>query len=169
MSGATGVSGAGAGGTAGASNGGLSAGGTGGSSGAAGSANGGAAGASAGAGGATAGAAGRSGGSAGGDGKSAACAEAERIYAEELARLLECTPGAGNQCQEEREAVPGCDCQAAVQPRDPFSLENLTNLQEDWFALRCPPLPCPVTCNDGAPSCQQQSGSSLGGRCVRAP
>jgi hypothetical protein len=106
---------------------------------------------------------------AAGGGNSAMCAELAQAYADELRRQTECTPGAGSQCQSEVEAVPGCDCQARIQPKDPFAIENLGNMQEDWFSAGCPPLPCPASCPDGAVSCQAQSGSALGGRCVRAP
>jgi hypothetical protein len=94
------------------------------------------------------------------------CAELAKAYADELAVQVACTPGAQNQCQSRVEAVPGCDCRVPIQPKDPFAIENLFNMQDDWLTADCAPLTCLATCPSGNGRCQADSGSTLGGRCV---
>jgi hypothetical protein len=121
-----------------------------------------------GAGGATS--AGASGGGAGGSatagaagtvGNEARCAEIEAEYAGALQLQLTCSPNGANQCGSSAEAAPGCDCHVFIQPKDPFAIENLLNLQFDWFDADCSSPECPADCSSAA-----QGTCSPNGRCV---
>lgn len=159
-----GTSGAGVGGVAGAhagsataesgsAHGGTSGGGHGGGSGGS-AGTGGVAGGSSGSGGATAGA-------------SAMCDEIRTDYAAELVPQLECTPGAGSQCADRVAAAPGCECRVFIEPRDPFAIEHLSNVANAWFEDDCSMPSCPAQCTTAsAGTCQADSKSSKGGRCV---
>lgn len=140
------------GGTAGAASAGANVGGT-----AAGSGNAGA--------GGKGGAGGGSGG--GGAGMSARCPIIKADYAKELDKQLNCNPSVGSQCDDRVDAAPGCECRVFIQPSDPFAIEHLANVANEWFDEDCTMPSCPATCSNAASgTCQASAGSPLGGRCV---
>lgn len=120
------------------------------------------------AGGGVAGASGASGsagsaGSGGTPGTSAQCAELAAAYASALAEQVTCNAGAANQCGSSAEAAPGCDCHVFIQPKDPFAIEHLLNLQADWFDADCEDPQCPVDCSDSEQGSCSQSGQCAAG------
>jgi hypothetical protein len=92
---------------------------------------------------------------------------AKAAYAAELAKQLECKPGAASQCTNRAAAAPGCECRVFIQPSDPFAIEHLSNVANDWFDGDCSNPTCPAKCSTAAAgTCQADAKSSLGGRCV---
>lgn len=124
------------------SGGGAAAGGLAGSSAGGGVANGGSASGSAGAAGASS--------SGGASSPSAQCAEIEAEYATSLAEQVACNSAAGDQCDSRVEAAPGCDCRVVIEPKDPYAIEHLLNLQADWFDADCENPKCPSDCAEAA-------------------
>lgn len=115
--------------------------------------------------GATAG--GSAGGSAGSAGSNGACPMIAAEYASELEKQLACNPSAGSQCTNRAEAAPGCECRVFIQPSDPFAIEHLSNLANGWFDADCSMPSCPAMCSAAAAgTCQADSKSPLGGRCI---
>jgi len=108
-----------------------------------------------------------SGGGSGGSSSAAQCALIKADYAAELEKQLECKPGAGSQCTNRAAAAAGCECRVFIQPSDPFAIEHLLNLDNEWFEEDCSMPSCPAKCSTAAAgTCQADAKSSLGGRCV---
>jgi hypothetical protein len=107
-------------------------------------------------------------GSGGGGGSaSAACGAVKAEYATELEKQLACNPNAGSQCANKVAAAPGCECRVFMQPSDPFAIEHLSNVANGWFDADCSMPTCPAKCSTAATgTCQADSKSPLGGRCV---
>ena len=106
-------------------------------------------------------------GGSGGTSSAAVCDKVKTEYASELAKQLECKPGAGSQCTNRAAAAPGCECRVFIQPADPFAIEHLSNLANGWFDADCSMPSCPAKCSTAAAgTCQADAKSSLGGRCV---
>ena len=144
--------GAGAGGTAGRSSGGAA--GTG-----AGGIDGGSSGGTSGAGGAA--------GAAGTNGE--ACRKVQSDYAAELVTQVACKVSSA-QCASRVPAAPGCECRIAIEPKDPFAIENLLNIEDGWFRAGCSMPTCPMPCPPGTRAvCQTDAMSTLGGRCALMP
>lgn len=119
------------------------------------------------AGAAAGGGAGTTSGGSGGTSSAAACDMVKMEYAAELAKQLECKPGAGSQCTNRAAAAPGCECRVFIQPSDPFAIEHLSNVANGWFDADCSNPSCPAKCSTAAAgTCQADAKSSLGGRCV---
>ena len=152
--GAAGTAGRSSGGAAGTGAGGIDAGSSGGRSGA----------------GGAAGAAG-TGGAAGDAGNSEACRMVQSEYATELATQVACDPTLSRtQCAGRVPAGPGCDCRIAIEPKDPFAIEHLANIEQSWFQAGCSMRTCPMPCPPGTRAvCQTDAMSTLGGRCVMMP
>jgi hypothetical protein len=103
----------------------------------------------------------------GGTSSAAVCDMVKTEYAAELAKQLECKPGAGSQCANRAAAAPGCECRVFIQPSDPFAIEHLSNVANGWFDADCSNPTCPAKCSTAAAgTCQADAKSSLGGRCV---
>jgi hypothetical protein len=106
-------------------------------------------------------------GGSGGTSSAALCDMIKAEYAAELAKQLECKPGAGSQCTNRAAAAPGCECRVFIQPSDPFAIEHLSNVANGWFDEDCSMPSCPAKCSTAAAgTCQADAKSSLGGRCV---
>jgi hypothetical protein len=105
--------------------------------------------------------------SAGSAGANAICQMVESEYLAALAKQLACKPGAASQCANKAAAAPGCECRVFIQPADPFAIEQLSNLANGWFDANCSMPSCPAKCSTAAAgTCQADSNSPLGGRCV---
>jgi hypothetical protein len=105
--------------------------------------------------------------SGGGSGASAVCEGVNAEYASELEKQLACNPNAGSQCANKVAAAPGCECRVFMQPSDPFAIEHLSNVANGWFDADCSMPTCPARCSTAATgTCQADSKSPLGGRCV---
>ena len=88
-------------------------------------------------------------------------------YESELEKQLACNPNAGSQCANKVAAAPGCECRVFMQPSDPFAIEHLSNVANGWFDADCSMPTCPARCSTAATgTCQADSKSPLGGRCV---
>ncbi|HEX2872950.1 MAG TPA: hypothetical protein VHP33_16930 [Polyangiaceae bacterium] len=119
------------------------------------------------AGAAAGGSAGTTSAGSGGTSSAAVCDLVKTEYAAELAKQLECKPGAGSQCANRAAAAPGCECRVFIQPSDPFAIEHLSNVANGWFDADCVDPTCPAKCSTAAAgTCQADAKSSLGGRCV---
>src|SRR5688572_2875804 len=101
------------------------------------------------------------GGTTSGSGNAERCAEIETEYAIALEEQISCSPNGQNQCGSSAEAAPGCDCQVFIQPKDPFAIEALLNLQFDWFDADCSDPDCPADCSSGS-----QGTCAANGRCT---
>jgi hypothetical protein len=102
-----------------------------------------------------------------GTSSAALCDMIKTEYAAELAKQLECKPGAASQCTNRAAAAPGCECRVFIQPSDPFAIEHLSNVANGWFDEDCSNPSCPAKCSTAAAgTCQADAKSSLGGRCV---
>ena len=102
------------------------------------------------AGGPSGGAAGSTAGAAGTGGTSPTCAEIETEYATSFAEQLSCDPGDADQCRDRIEAAAGCDCLVFIEPKDPFAIEHLLDVNIDWLDADCENPTCPSPCPSGA-------------------
>lgn len=106
-------------------------------------------------------------GSGGGAGNSTMCKMIQAEYAAELEKQVQCNPKAGSQCTNKVAAAPGCECRVFMQPSDPFAIENMSNIADGWFRADCSMPTCPAKCTTATVgTCQADSKSSLGGRCI---
>ena len=102
-----------------------------------------------------------------GTSSAALCDMIKTEYAAELAKQLECKPGAASQCTNRAAAAPGCECRVFIQPSDPFAIEHLSNVANGWFDEDCSNPSCPAKCSTAAAgTCQADAKSSMGGRSV---
>ena len=163
---------AGVGGTAGSSAG-SSPGGAAGAGGTAGRSSGGAAGMGAGGvdGGSSGGTSGAGGAAGAGGTNGEACRMVQSEYAAELEKQVACNPKVSTtQCAGRVPAGPGCDCRIAIEPKDPFAIEHLANIEDSWFQAGCSMRTCPTPCPPGTRAvCQTDATSMLGGRCTTMP
>lgn len=123
-------------------------------------------------GGSGAGSAGSPGDAGSSGGSSSADAECERIaneYATALEKQVACNPDLPGQCADRVPAGAGCECRIFIEPKDPFAIENLFNINDDWFSAACTTRACPDTCPTASRgTCQADATSELGGRCAPA-
>jgi hypothetical protein len=93
-------------------------------------------------------------------------------YAAELEKQVACNPRLSSmQCAGRVPAAPACgNCRIAIEPKDPFAIENLTNIEDGWFRAGCSMPTCPTPCPSGTRAvCQTDATSTLGGRCALMP
>jgi hypothetical protein len=93
-------------------------------------------------------------------------------YAAELALQVACNPKVSSaQCAGRVPAAPACgNCRIAIEPKDPFAIENLANIEDGWFRAGCSMPTCPMPCPSGTRAvCQTDAMSTLGGRCAMMP
>jgi hypothetical protein len=119
------------------------------------------------AGGPSGGAAGSTAGAAGAGDTSPTCAEIETEYAASFAEQLSCDPGDADQCQDRIEAAAGCDCLVFIEPKDPFAIEHLINVNIDWLDADCENPACPSSCPGGTRGTRGTCGSN--GLCAAQP
>jgi hypothetical protein len=107
----------------------------------------------------------------GGAANAAVCTRIKTEYATELQKQVSCDPRLSRtQCGGRVASGAGCGCQVFVEPKDLFAIENLANVQDEWFTANCSDAMCPATCPSAArATCQADSSLDLGGRCVTVP
>jgi hypothetical protein len=103
---------------------------------------------------------GQAGAASGGGSSSATCKQIAMTYATELEKQIVCGGSAGSDCADRQVAAPGCSCRVFIQPKDPFAIEALSNIEQEWFSNDCQNPVCPATCTTAT------KGTCQSGRCV---